>query len=830
MSFLSPKEKCCFHCGLALTAKNPVHFIVNGMEQSFCCEGCKAVCTAIITSGNGDYYQHRSETATTFKTELPPLLNQLKLYDKIEIQKDFVRSDKNNHWKEAWLILEEIRCSACLWLNEQTLRQLDGVLDVQMDYTGQQARVRWDPRLIKLSEILTAIANIGYIAHPFDPSHREALNKEQQQRSLQRILFAIILGMMVMQTAIGSYFFGEVNTEGEYPLWILLSRWTSLIATAFILIYPGQLFFVNAWRDLKNKRLGMDVPIALGLSVAWLGSLMATIQQQGEVYYESIAMFVLFLLIARYIELKTRISATHLLDRAAKIIPTMAFRQKIKPKDVFEEVAVIELQQGDVIRLLPGDVVPVDGYLISAESFFDESPITGESLAVKHQKGEKVISGSMNIEQTITLRVLTNSANSTLTKIQQLSQESLNDRPYYVALADQVAGRFVAAILVIALLTLFFWLWADATQAISHTIAVLIITCPCALALAAPVSLTLCVAGLARLHMMTLRMSSIERINQVDTVVFDKTGTLTTGIASIQNILLAGRLSTEDCLLYAAKLEEGSEHPFAKAFRHAVKELSTEKLNTIQLKKRLNHLGKGIEAVMDGQKWKLGNEPFAGTEKRNVTVLEQTARWRQQGYSVLFLSHQNELQAIFAIKDSLREGIKGFLSHLKTVAPHIKRQVILSGDHKQNVAVLALELGITESYGDMSPEDKVKWVTGEQQQGHYILMFGDGINDAPTLASAHVSVTFDDATALSQRYSDWVILSKDYKLLTKAIKLMLKTRQIILQNLLWAIAYNVIAIPAAVIGWVTPWIAAIGMSISSLVVVMNALRLKKDEF
>ncbi len=808
----------CFHCGLPVLSKRPPTFQIDTTTHAFCCHGCHSICQAIIQSGNKDYYRYREGTNKTADTEdLPDLLKRLKLYDKTEIQRTFVRTDKNNDWKEAWLILEEIRCAACLWLNERTLRQLDGVLEVQMDYTGQQARVRWQPDKIKLSEILTAISNIGYIAHPFDAKHREALNKEQQQRSIKRIVFAVIFGMMVMQTAVSSYFFGASNEQGDYPLWITISRWSSLTATGFILLYSGQLFFRHAWRDLKNKTLGMDVPIALGLLVAWLGSLHSTVTGQGEVYYESIAMFVLLILIARFIELRARIDATALLDRTVKIIPATARRISNDSHHSLEEVAVIELQVGDRIQLSPGETVPVDAVLQSTVSHFDEALLSGESLPVKHSKGEHIMGGSINIDQPITLEVCSNSAHSTLSKMQQLTQQSVNDKPYYVDLAESVAGKFVATILFIATATLLYWLWVAPQYAIGHMVAVLIVTCPCALALAAPVSLSLCAAGLSRLQVMTVRMSAIEEMSHIDTLVFDKTGTLTQGKPQLASIIALGKQSKDRYLALAASMEQQSEHPFAKALRDAASGLTH-----VSLEKRLNHLGKGIEATLKGTQWKLGSEAFAGGES-SLQDQQRLNTLREQGFSLLYLSNTLDLQAIFCIHDPLREGIEAFLAELSAD----KQCVILSGDHPQSVTAMAKSLGITESYGGMSPEDKLQWIKQRQQQGHAILMLGDGINDAPTLAAANVSLAFNDATDLAQSQCDLMILRKDYKHLASAFSLMKKTRTIILQNLGWAIAYNLLAIPAAAMGLVTPWMAAIGMSLSSFVVVLNSLRLRK---
>jgi Cu2+-exporting ATPase len=842
----------CFHCGLPVVEKGPPMIEFDGHQQIFCCHGCKAVCEAIITSRNADYYKHREKSARTFDSSgLPKLLDKLKLYDNEDIQREFVRVGANSEWKEAWLILEEIRCAACMWLNERTLRSLEGVLDVQMDYTGQQARVRWDPRKIRLSEILSAITTIGYHAHPFDPSQRESLNEEQKQRSLQRIIFAVILGMAVMQSAIGSYFLGDANAQGEFPLWIKISRWVNVFSTFLLLAYPGQLFFRNAWHDLKNTSLGMDVPVAIGLSVAWLGSLYSTIRGDGDVYFESIAMFVIFLLIARYIELQARISATALLDRSAKIIPQTAklLRNTNNQQISTREVPVIELKKGDHIQVSPGDTIPVDGLLLSSRSSFDESLLTGESLPVSHERGEKILGGSINIEQVVDIEVLSGKADSTLNALCQLTRKSINSRPYYIDIAESVAGKFVAIILFIATATFFFWLWFGGvdgfSSALSHSVSVLIVTCPCALALAAPVALSLGAAGLNHYHVLAIRMSSIEGFSHVDTIVFDKTGTLTTGSPVVKNISLVceGNQQVKDENVYlsiAALMEKGSQHPFARAILKLAEARGVSH-QAVKIDSVKQFPGQGVEAVIKNvhnqesrkKTWRLGNEAFMssgsiGKMSFSVKTNQEIKQWRNKGYSVLYLSDDSGVQAIFAIVDPLRQGIRSFIRQLDNLG--IKRHVILSGDHQHSVTAIANQLGIHEAYGGLSPHDKLEWMrNAQQQQGHNkkIMMLGDGINDAPTLAMADISLTFSDATDLAQSNADLVVLGKDYTMLGKAFLLMRKTRRIILQNLGWAIAYNIIAVPAATVGWITPWMAAIGMSLSSLIVVFNSLRLKK---
>ncbi len=841
----------CFHCGLPVIEKKPPTLKVLQQQQAFCCHGCKGVCGAIVASGNGDYYSHREGTARTFNNaELPKLLDKLKLYDHEDIQREFIRSgiskDNQGNWKEAWLILEEIRCAACLWLNERTLRQLEGVLDVQMDYTGQQTRVRWNPEKIKLSDILAAITHIGYYAHPFDPSQREALNEEQKQRSIQRIIFAVILGMAVMQSAIGSYFFDTPDAQGNYPLWIQITRWISVASTFLLLAYPGQIFFRNAWRDLKNRSLGMDVPIVIGLSVAWLGSFYSTFKGSGDVYFESIAMFVIFLLIARHIELRARITATALLDRSAKIIPqTATLSIKKEGKHEYKEVPVIELQKGDKIRIFPGETLPVDGRMLSATSSFDESLLTGESLPVTHIKGDNILGGSINVDQLIEIEVLSSKTDSTLNDIHQLTQQSINYRPYYVDIAENVAGKFVAVILSIAVATFLFWNWQDSANALSNMIAVLIVTCPCALALAAPVALSLSAAKLNQLHVLPVRMSAIEKLSQVDTLVFDKTGTLTAGTPKVEHVLSLGIENKDTCLRIAASMEQGSQHPFAKAIITAATD-QVDAFKPISIHQLKQFSGQGVEAFINENidenidennetLWRLGNEAFTQVISTSLPEEIQTKIlvWRVKGNSILYLSNDIGIQAIFCLADPLRIGIKGFLKQADSLGTKQMRKVILSGDHQQSVQAVANQLGITEFYGGLQPKEKLDWIKQEQSQAAVqikkagkIMMLGDGINDAPTLAAADVSMTFADATDLAKNNSDFILLGKGFNQLGNAFKLMKKTRRIIIQNLGWAIAYNVLAIPAAAAGLITPWMAAIGMSLSSLLVVLNSLRLK----
>jgi len=558
----------CFHCGLPVTdpAAAPV-LDVFGEERRFCCHGCHAVCKAIVDAGLEDYYRHRTDPAVSANHQLvPDFLTQVELFDRPEIQQDFVI--KVGETREAALLLDNIRCPACLWLNERHLRSLLGVIDVHIDDTTQRARVRWDPRTIRLSEILRAITDIGYIAHPYDATRSEQLNTLRRRRSTERLIFAAAVGMLVMNFSLASYVMGAPDPAGGMPLWIIVGRWTSLLMALMLLAYPGQEFFAGAWSDFRHRRLGMDVPVALGLSAAFIGSLHATVSGQGEVYFDSIGMFIFFLLLARRWELRGKLSAADRLERLARITPRTASR--LDEDGEVTAVVVDELAVGDHIRLLPGDTLPVDGVLISGISSFDESLLTGEAQPVLHQPGDAVVAGSVNGEQPLTIRVTHTVQHSAVSGIRQLVERGLELRPRYAVLAERVASWFVAALLLIATATAIYWLRSDPGSWLPNTIAVLIVTCPCALALATPVALAVSAGRFIDMGVLPLRMRALDALARSDLFVFDKTGTLTSGRPAVAAVVPTAGLDENTCLRHAAALAADSVHPVTHALRAVV--------------------------------------------------------------------------------------------------------------------------------------------------------------------------------------------------------------------------------------------------------------------
>ena len=622
--------------------------------------------------------------------------------------------------------------------------------------------------------------------------------------------------MPVMQFSLASYAMGDAGGDGVLPLWMVLGRWTALLAVLAILIYTAQEFFVGAWNDLKRGRLGMDVPIVIGLSAAFLSSVAATLRQSGEVYYDSIAMLVFFVLLARRFELRGRLAAAQVADRLARVVPRQA--QQLMPGGATRTVALVDVRPGDRLRVLPGELVPVDGVLVEGTSSFDESLLTGESASVRRRPGEALIGGARNIDQSIVVEVTHRSDESTVSNMQRLLAQALRSRPRSAVLAERAAAWFVPAVLVIALFTTLLWLWLDPSAVVANTVAVLIVTCPCALALAVPVALTVSASGFAQKGILPLRMDAIEVLARADLVALDKTGTLTQGRHRVVALHCVGGIDAAQARRLAAALERHSEHPIAQAF-------GAEADPDLQVEARCNHPGEGISAVIEGERWRLGSAVFAlPPDRRDEDLGARIAGLEHDGHSVVVLANDAGPQALFALADPPRAGVSALLAQLRDLG--VQKFAILSGDNQTVVDRLAAELGVETALGGLRPEDKMAWVRAQQSVGHCVLMVGDGINDAATLSAANVSVSFVHATDLAQGSSDFLLLGEVLDVIAAARAYASRTRGIILQNLVWAAGYNLGAVPAAAAGLIPPWAAAIGMSLSSLIVVANSLRLR----
>ena len=805
----------CYHCGLEIPDGVDLTVSISGQSRDMCCEGCRAVAEAIVANGLEAYYSNRDSLPESPRESKPEILDSLSLYDQAEFQKTFVRA-LGEHEQEAALVLEGITCAACVWLNEQHVARLPGVLAVEVNYTTRRARIRWDARLIALSQILKAIADIGYRAHPFDPARQEAVAQRERRAMLWRLAVSGLGMMQVMMYAYPTY----VANEGELTSDVeTLLRWSSLLLTLPVILYACGPFFRNAWRDIKLRRVGMDTPVALGIGAAFVASVWATLIGQGHVYYDSINMFVFFLLGGRYLELLARQKALRATEELGRLAPAFADRLIGQPTgSEMERVLVSALNVGDVVLVKPGTQIPADGVVTDGASNVDESLLTGESHPVSKAIGSGVTGGSMNIDSPLTVRVSQVGEGTRLAAILRLMERGALEKPVAVTMADRVASLFLWGLLGLSILTALAWWLMDPSRALPITVAVLVVSCPCALSLATPVALTIATGRLAREGLLVTRGHAIEVLAQVTDVVFDKTGTLTTGVMQLAHIEPLAGLDARDCLALAAALEQRSSHPLGRALLRAAENTSLPGVEDEQ-----HETGGGIEATIAGRRLRIGHAAYV-RELVGQDLLPTATSDNASAVTTLYLGEPAAWLARFEIADEIRDDAHQTIRYLQSMG---YRVALLSGDDPVVVAKLASKLGIPLAYGRETPKSKLERVAAWQAEGRVVCMLGDGVNDAPVLAQAQVSVAMGEGTELARTQGDCVLLGRHLSVLVEGLALARATRRTIRENLWWAVIYNAVALPVAMGGFLTPWMAGIGMSLSSLWVVLNSLRLQR---
>lgn len=810
----------CFHCGLEVpeNVRFPVRF--ENEEHETCCAGCQAVAQSIIDAGLGSYYKQR--TAEAEKAVLPPpdMLAQLKLYDLPEVQADFVAAGQGGE-REAVLMLGGITCAACVWLIEQQLLRLDGVVRVDLNYSTHRARVVWDNDRTALSDILLRIQSTGYTAAPYDVQKVEVQAQKERKQSIVRLAVAGLAMMQTMMFAVPTYFYGG-DIE---PLYLSILHWGGFLMALPAVFYSAQPFYRGAWRDLKNRRVGMDTPIALAIVMTFAAGIYSLATNAGQgMYFESIAMLVFFLLGGRFMEQIARRKAGSAAERLVKLVPAFCHKMAGFPADEeVEEAVVAQLQSGDVVLVKPGEVVPADGTVLSGESEVNEAMLTGESLPVAKVRDTKVVAGTLNTTGPLVVRIDSAGSGTRLAHIVRLLDRALAQKPRLAEMADRYASAFVFGELLLAVPVFAGWAWyADAQTALWITVALLVITCPCALSLATPTALAASTGTLAAEGVLVSGKQSLETLAQIDDIVFDKTGTLTKGELSVSRIIGLGRLKNDEALAVAQALERQSEHPVARAILRCP---LSDGLPHIRVGQRVNRVGHGVSAQIDiGGKtlvWALGRTGFVA--ETAGTLPPDAAHIAHEG-SMVFLGNSEGFQTAFLLEDGIKDGAAGMVAELKKRGMRLH---LLSGDRTAAVAHVVAQLGLDEYRAEAAPEDKLAYVEGLQRQGRKVLMVGDGINDAPVLARADVSAAVAGGADVARDGADVVLLGDDMGVLPLMIDQAVRTRAVIRQNLSWASAYNIIAVPLAVLGYVKPWIAALGMSASSLLVLGNALRLLK---
>lgn len=803
-------EEGCYHCGLPIPPQTHFSVVIDGRARRMCCAGCVAVAQAIVDNGLGDYYRHRDAMPEPVREALPEVVRELESFDLPELTEQVSRA-VGEHEREVTLILEGITCAACVWLNEQHLRRQPGVTHVEINYATRRALVRWDPERTSLSRILKAIAEIGYRAYPFDSKKAEEVAQRERRSMLWRVFVAGFASMQVMMYAIPTYLAGE----GEMPADIeRLLRWASLVLTLPVVFYSCGPFFANAWRDLRLRRVGTDVPVALGIGVAFLASLWFTLTDGAEVYFDSVAMFAFFLLGGRFLEMLARQRAVRGLEEVARVIPAVAERLEAGG---WERVPVARLAPGDRIRVRPGQTIPVDGRILSGYGEVSEAILTGESRPIPKSEGDRVLGGSLNGGGVLEIAVERVGEETRLATIRRAMERAQSEKPAISTLAERYAGLFILAVLALALFTAVLWSWLDPARIVPIVVSVLVVACPCALSLATPVALTAATDALMRSGVLVTRGHAIETLARLTDIAFDKTGTLTRGQLAVAKMLPLSGHDAQQSLALAAALEAASEHPIARAFADVTPmDVSLEALEAVT--------GQGLSARIGGRRVRIGRPEwvaegfFLPTPAQEGSDIDPTLTW-------VALADEAGWMALFGLTDVVRDEAPALVQELHALGV---RTHLLSGDAPEIVSHVARALGIDSARAALTPEGKIEALREVMARpGSVVAMVGDGVNDAPVLAGAHVSVAMGEGADLARLNADVVLLGSDLSGVARAVRHARRTLVVVAQNHRWAFTYNLLAIPFAMAGWVTPWMAGLGMAASSLGVVLNALRLQR---
>ena len=798
--------KECFHCGLPIPPGAHYPLEIENQPRGMCCRCCQAVAQAIVENGLTDYYKHRTALPGVGHELVPEELKQLALYDHPGIQKSFVLV-QSEHLRQASLILEGITCAACIWLNERHLRQLPGVLEAQVNYATHRARISWDDHVIHLSRILKEIQILGYNAHPYSAERQETLRKRERARELRRIAIAGLSAGQVMMLAVALYAGAAFGMERSTAHML---RYFSLALTLPVMFYAAWPFYRSAWYAIKARNVNMDVPVSIGIIGAFFGSAWTTLHGDGVVYYDAITMFSLFLLGSRFLERGAQEKSVEAAENLLKLAPAMATKVTDGSHEI---VPVMELNTGDLILVKPGEAIAADASVMEGESLVDEALLTGESRPVHKSPGSPVIAGSINLESPLLLKVTGVGENTVLAGIVRLLDRAVAEKPRLAQLADKVASIFTYGLLALTVVVGLAWWWREPARAFEIVLAVLVVTCPCALSLAAPAAFAAAGSHLLKRGILMTRGHALETLAKVTHVVLDKTGTLTYGKPVLQQTVVLADLSEKDCLALAASLERASEHPLAGSFLSRVAHTDLREVRQPQ-----NLPGKGVSGAIGEIAYTLGSHRMSP-----LTENSALPGGVPQSATLVWLCDGRRVLALFVLSDGLRPEAAQLVDLLK------KRKVrvtILSGDAEDAVAHVAVQTGITDWRSGMRPEDKLAALRAFQQRGDIVAMVGDGVNDAPVLAGADVSIAMGGGTQVARSSSDIVLLAEHLPDIVRALETGHASMSVMRQNFAWAVVYNLIALPFAAFGMIPPWLASLGMSASSLVVVLNALRLR----
>ncbi|HKI62375.1 MAG TPA: heavy metal translocating P-type ATPase [Mariprofundaceae bacterium] len=812
----------CFHCGLPASGAAACHGIVAGEEHSFCCSGCLSVCQVIHEAGLDSFY-HRLKKREATMAPPPDAPADMDQYDLDEVQQDFVRILADGS-RQAQLMVDGIHCAACVWLIEKALAGMDGIVRAEVNLVHHRLQVQWQPGQVSLTKIMRRLAALGYAAIPFNIDTLEGKVREQNRRLLFRLGFAGFAAMNIMWISIALYAGAFSGISGEFRNFFY---WVSCAIATPVLLYSGGPILSSAWRGLRHGRLDMDLPVAIGALVTFTFSLWQTITGGAHVYFDTVVTFLFVILVGRYLEALARRNASSATLRLLELQPRMATRLT----DAGEErVSVRKLAVGDLLRVRPGDKIPADGVVFKGDSHIDESMLTGESRPVHKRVGSRLAGGTVNGEAALVMRVEQTGAGTVLARIIHLVESAQGSKARVQQLADRIVPWFVAITLVLSAITFLYWVRSDFDTALLAATAVLIITCPCALGLATPMAIAVSTGFAAKHGVLVRNGEALEGLSSITHVVMDKTGTLTEGRMRVTDVIAQADSAT--VLQLAGSVERDYSHPLAGAICASAE---ADGLRFLESREQRLLPGLGVGAMVGSahsgcEVW-VGNQRLMQSRGIEVdaAIRDACATIEAEMGSAVLVAAGGMLLGLLRIEDQLRKETGEMIASLGRRGIGI---TLLTGDSAAAASYLqqylsAHALNPIRVVADVLPEGKVREVIALQERGESVLMVGDGINDAPALAQADISIAMGNGTDVSMECSDIVLMGSDLNRIPWALTLGQRTLQTVRQNLMLSLVYNVMLVPAAMAAWVTPVFAALAMPLSSLLVIGNAILIRR---
>lgn len=802
----------CFHCRTEIPEDIKIHTTINNNVENFCCFGCKTVAEIIVQSGKSQFYSLRGAS------ELDPVQQDYQIDVNLDNEltyTEYVLGDDPTN-REVFVSITNIHCSACVWLNEKVLSETAGIHSVQINFASARAHIIWDDTVLKLSDIFRIIFGIGYKPVLYAPWKKETKIKEVTTDLLYRLGIAGFCfgNIMLFSVALYSGYFSGIEMEYKKLL-----HYVSWILATPVYLYSGIPFFRGAFYGLKHKSLSMDALLVLGISMAYFYSIYVTITDRGEVYFDSVCMIYFFILIGKYFEAASRTVATRKIGILLSKLPEISII--VESDGTEKEIPSYMVKKDSIVKILPGARVPVDGVLLSEDVYVDESFLTGEPEPIRKKKNEILYAGSLTIDKMIHIQAMSKANDSTLSRIQNMIEKALTEKPNIQRITDRIATYFIRVVLLFAIVTFVGWFFyvGDLEKAVIYTIAVLIVACPCALGLSVPAALVMNNLINSEKGIILKNPDIIDPLSKSKTLILDKTGTITTGRLSVTEELLEDQEFTR---LLAYFVEQHSKHPIARSMKeylskYVSSQLDNEKSENVLIKE---YAGSGIEGQLIYKQIsytiKLGTLDFVSPNQA-IPVLPS-----KRGTSI-YISINDVYKGYWTLQDTIRPNTKEEILKLKSIMSSIK---VLSGDQEDNVKAVCNELGIDSYRFRMKPLDKINEIKQLQESGETVVMVGDGINDAGVLARSNVGISLEMAADISIDKSDIVLLKNDFQGIRFTIQYAKLTNQVIYQNIIISFIYNSVMLPLAMLGLMAPVYCAVFMTLSSITVVTNSLFLK----